>query len=498
MIRSQEHSNRHLPGSERTLRGRATEAIMEIRFYNSLTRSEELFEALEPDRVRIYSCGPTVYDHPHLGNWRANIFVDLLKRYLLYRGYQVKHVMNITDVDDKTIRGAREAGVSLADYTEPFIEEFQQERDLLRISPADVYPRATAHIDGMVRLVEDLQARGLTYDAEGGVYYSVGRFPEYGTLSGIDISGLQAGARVDVDEYEKEEARDFVLWKARKPEDGEVHWDAPFGEGRPGWHLECSAMSAEYLGVPFDIHTGGIDLLFPHHENEIAQTWGATGERLARFWMHNEHLIVDGRKMSKSLGNFITLQDLLDKGMDPVAIRYMLLGTHYRQLLNFRPDGLDGAAASVGRIREAARLWSERSDRAGAVEVLSDEAGEVASEAVAAFTRALDDDLNISEGLAAVFDMIRQGNALLDKGLGAVGAAALKEAIEGFDTVLAVLESGEGGEDDLPPDLMAMIMAREEARSARDWIEADRIRDVLLEAGISIEDTPDGTRWKRT
>lgn len=471
---------------------------MEIRFYNSISRSEETFEALEPDRVRIYSCGPTVYDHPHLGNWRANIFVDLLKRYLIYRGYEVNHVMNITDVDDKTIRGAREAGVSLSDYTEPFIEEFLKERDLLRIKPADVYPRATMHIEGMVRLVEDLQARGLTYDSEGSIYYSVDRFPDYGKLSGIDIEGLQAGARVDVDEYDKEEARDFVLWKARKPEDGDVHWASPFGEGRPGWHLECSAMSAEYLGIPFDIHTGGIDLLFPHHENEIAQTWGATGERLARFWMHNEHLIVDGRKMSKSLGNFITLNDLLDQGADQVAIRYMLLGTHYRQLLNFRPDGLAGAAVSVERIREAARLWSERSRRTEEGDALIEEAGEAASAAVAAFTGALDADLNISEGLAAVFDLIRKGNALLDRGLGFSGAGVLLEALDGFDTVLAVLGDEGGGGDDIPEDLQAMIVAREEARASHDWSEADRIRDALFEAGIAIEDTPDGTRWKRT
>ncbi len=471
---------------------------MAIRFHNSISRSEETFEALEPDRVRIYSCGPTVYDHPHLGNWRANIFVDLLKRYLIYRGYEVNHVMNITDVDDKTIRGAREAGVSLSDYTEPFIEEFLKERDLLRIKPADVYPRATRHIEGMVRLVEDLQARGLTYDSEGSVYFAVDRFPEYGKLSGIDLEGLQAGARVDVDEYDKEEARDFVLWKARKPEDGDVYWDAPFGEGRPGWHLECSAMSAEHLGIPFDIHTGGIDLLFPHHENEIAQTWGATGERLARFWMHNEHLIVDGRKMSKSLGNFITMNDLLDQGADPVAIRYMLMGTHYRQLLNFRPDGLDGAAVSVERIREAARLLSERSRRTEEGDALIKEAGETASSAVEAFTGALDADLNISEGLAAVFDLIRKGNALLDKGLGTSGAGVLLEALEGFDTVLAVLGDEGGGGDDLPEDLQAMIAAREEARASHDWGEADRIRDALLEAGIAIEDTPDGTRWKRT
>ncbi len=457
---------------------------MAIRLHNSISRREEEFEALEPGTVRIYSCGPTVYDHPHLGNWRANIFVDLLKRYLIYRGFEVRHVMNITDVDDKTIRGARETGM--------------KERDLLNIDPADAYPKATGHIEGMLQLVDELRTGGLTYESEGSIYYAVDRFPEYGRLSGIDFEGLKPGARVDVDEYEKEEARDFVLWKARKPEDGDVWWESPFGEGRPGWHLECSAMSAEYLGIPFDIHTGGIDLIFPHHENEIAQTWGATGKRLARFWLHNEHLIVDGRKMSKSLGNFITLNDLLEDGVDPVAIRYMLLGTHYRQLLNFRPDGLDGAATSVARIREAARLWSERAGRTEETGALAGEAEESAASAVETFTTALDADLNISEGLAAVFDLIRSGNALLDRGLGADGAGVLHRTLTGFDSVLAVLDGGAGENADLSAEILAMIEAREEARATRDWSEADRLRDALLEAGIVVEDTPDGPRWKRT
>jgi len=471
---------------------------MAIRFHNSISRREEEFEPLESGSIRIYSCGPTVYDHPHLGNWRANIFVDLLKRYLIYRGFKVRHVMNITDVDDKTIRGAREAGIPLAEYTEPFVGEFMKERDLLNISPADIYPRATGHIDGMLRLVNDLQSGGLTYESEGSVYFAVDRFPEYGRLSGIDLEGLKAGARIDVDEYEKEEARDFVLWKARKEEDGDVWWESPFGEGRPGWHLECSAMSAEHLGIPFDIHTGGIDLLFPHHENEIAQTWGATGERLARFWLHNEHLIVDGRKMSKSLGNFITMNDLLGEGADPFAIRYMLLGTHYRQLLNFRPDALEGAATSVERIREAARLWSERAGRKEPAGALAEEAEEVAASAVGNFTTALDADLNISEGLAALFDLIRRGNALLDRGLGADGAAILQQTLAGFDSVIGVLDGGVGKGEELSPELLAMIEAREEARASRDWSEADLLREALLEAGIVVEDTPDGPRWKRT
>ena len=467
---------------------------MSIRFYNSLTREMEAFEPLERGRVRMYSCGPTVYDYAHIGNWRANIFVDLLRRYLEYRGFEVYHVMNLTDVDDKTIAGAREKGVALADYTGPFVEAFFQDLDTLRIRRAHRYPRATEHIEQMIELVRALEERGLTYRSEGSVYYAVERFEGYGKLSRIDAAGLRPGGRVDTDEYEKEEIRDFVLWKGRKPEDGDVYWDSPFGEGRPGWHLECSAMSDHYLHAPFDIHTGGVDLLFPHHENEIAQTEGATGRIPARFWLHNEHLLVEGRKMSKSLGNQYTLRDLLEGGGDPVAIRYVLMATHYRQQLNFSRQGVESAGAGVERLRAAARSWRERTAREEAPDALRVEAEDAAREAGEAFTAAMDDDLNISEGLSAVFELVRRGNTLLGEGLGAVGAKALLETLEGFDEVLGVVE--EGGPQELTADLLAMIENREAARRRRDWEEADRIRDRLREAGVIVEDTPDGPRWK--
>lgn len=483
---------------------------MSITFYNSLSRQIEPFEPLEPGKVRIYSCGPTVYDYPHIGNWRANVFSDLLRRYIEYRGFEVFHVMNITDVDDKTINGAREAGVSLKNYTAPFIEAFFEDLDMLRIQRAHVYPRATRHIDQMLELVESLQEKGLTYESKGSIYYAVDKFSGYGKLSQIDLKGLRPGARVDSDEYDKEEARDFVLWKARKPEDGDVFWPSPFGEGRPGWHLECSAMSMQYLGNPFDIHTGGIDLLFPHHENEIAQTEGATGQVPARFWLHNEYLLADGRKMSKSLGNFYTLRDLVSKGADPIAVRYLLMATHYRQQLNFKMEGLESAEAGIVRLNEASMLWRERSSRServgddsslgekikGYEEAKKGEAQEVAERAQEAFTAAMDADLNISEGLAAVFELVRQGNTLLEQGVGAEGASVLLETLNGMDSVLGLLKV-EDEDVPLPAELQAMIEAREEARRQKDWEKADQIRDQLREAGIILEDTPDGPRWKR-
>jgi cysteinyl-tRNA synthetase len=473
------------------------ERTMAITFYNSLTRRTEPFEPLHPGRVGIYSCGPTVYDFPHLGNWRANVFFDLLRRYLRWRGLEVFHVMNLTDVDDKTIRGARDAGVDLAVYTEPFIEAFFRERDLLRIEAVEVYPRATEHIPEMLELVGRLEEQGLTYESGGSVYYAVERFPDYGRLSQLDAEGLKAGARVDSDEYEKDQVRDFVLWKARKPEDGEVFWPSRWGEGRPGWHIECSAMSVKYLGLPFDIHTGGVDLRFPHHENEIAQTTGATGQPLARCWLHNEHLLLEGRKMSKSLGNILTLQEIIARGYDPVAVRYVLLGTHYRQQLNFRWQGLEAAGAAIGRLREAALLWRERANRGVAGEETAESGvAEAVRTATEGFTAAMDDDLNISEGLAAVFELVRKGNGLLDAGLGAGGAGLLLETLEGLDRVLGVLETA-GVEDDLEAEVVGLIEAREAARRERDWDRADRIRDDLLDRGIVLEDTPTGTRWKR-
>jgi cysteinyl-tRNA synthetase len=467
---------------------------MGVSFHNSLTRQIEPFEQLEPGKVRMYSCGPTVYDFAHIGNWRANLFVDLLRRYLEYRGFETHHVMNLTDVDNKTINGARERGVSLSDYTGPFVEAFFDDLDTLRIRRAHLYPRATEHVEGMIGLIVKLEEKGMAYRSEGSVYYAVDRFQGYGKLSRVDVSELRTGVGVDADEYEKEEARDFVLWKGRKPEDGDVYWESPFGEGRPGWHLECSAMSDHYLQVPFDIHTGGVDLLFPHHENEIAQTEGATGSVPARFWLHNEHLLVEGQKMSKSLGNQFTLRDLLDLGADPVAIRYLLMGTHYRQQLNFRRAGLAAAAASVERLRAAARLWRERVERKDDPGALVEDAKAVAEETTAAFIAAMDADLNISEGLSAVFDLVRRGNALLDEGLGANGAEELLDALAGFDDVLDVVE--EGDQSALPDDLREAIEHREEARRNKEWAEADRLREELLDAGVVVEDTPDGPRWK--
>jgi len=472
---------------------------MAITFYNSLSRQLEVFEPLEDGKVGIYSCGPTVYDFPHIGNWRANIFVDLLTRYLRYRGFEVYHIMNITDVDDKTISGAREAGISLKQYTAPFVDAFFVDMELLRIQRAQKYPRATQHIDQMLDLVGSLQKNELTYESKGSIYYAVDRFPNYGKLSQVDLEGLRSGARVDSDEYEKEEARDFVLWKAYKPEDGDVRWSSLFGDGRPGWHLECSAMSVEYLGNPFDIHTGGIDLLFPHHENEIAQTEGATGRSPARYWLHNEYLLVDGRKMSKSLGNFYTLNDLVARGIDPISIRYLLLATHYRQQLNFRIESLEGAGAAVARINEAARLWMERSSRAeadGSEKILLEESKESSRKAADAFTVALDSDLNISEGLAAVFEFVREGNSLLEQGVGSEGASVLYNTLTEFDSVLGLLDS-RSADDSLPDDIQALVDAREEARQQKDWAKADQIRDQLQEAGFIVEDTPDGSRWKR-
>ncbi len=472
---------------------------MAITFYNSLSRQLEVFEPLEEGKVRIYSCGPTVYDFPHIGNWRANIFVDLLHRYLEYRGFEVYHIMNITDVDDKTISGARDAGISLKQYTAPFVDAFFADMELLRIQRVHKYPRATQHIDQMLDLVRSLQEKELTYESKGSIYYAVDRFPNYGKLSQVDLEGLRSGARVDSDEYEKEEVRDFVLWKAYKPEDGDVRWSSPFGDGRPGWHLECSAMSMEYLGNPFDIHTGGIDLLFPHHENEIAQTEGATGQLPARYWLHNEYLLVDGRKMSKSLGNFHTLNDLVARGIDPISIRYVLLATHYRQQLNFKMESVEGADAAVARINEAARLWRERSSRSQSDVSESNllaEADKASKKATEAFTEALDSDLNISEGLAAVFELVRGGNTLLEQGVGSEGASILLDTLTGMDSVLGLLDSGPT-DDQLPVDIQALVDAREEARRQKDWARADQIRNQLQEAGFIVEDTPDGPRWKR-
>ncbi len=460
---------------------------MAIIFYNTSSRKLEPFEPSEAGKVRMYTCGPTVYDRAHIGNFRTFAFEDLLRRFLRWKGFDVIQVMNLTDVDDKTIRGAREAGVPLATYTEPFIQAFFDDVDALRLQRAEYYPRATEHVPEMVELVRRLEAEGHAYVADGAVYYRIASFPSYGKLSGMDIASLQPGARVDVDEYAKEEARDFALWKAAR--EGEPYWDSPWGPGRPGWHVECSAMSMTYLGETFDIHTGGVDNVFPHHENEIAQSEGATGKPFVRYWLHAEHLVVDGRSMHKSLGNYYTLPDLLAQGYDPLAIRYFLLSTHYRRQINLTFEALDAAAAAATRLTDFYR-------RASGYEGDGDE--ELAAEvgrAAATFESSLATDLGIAEALAAVFDLVTAANRAMDGGgLSAAGRVKLLAALDSFDRVLDLFRPTPLTLDE---EIENLIAEREEARRAKDYARADAVRDKLFALGVVLEDTREGVRWKR-
>jgi len=464
---------------------------MGICFYNTLTRKREDFEPLEPGQARMYTCGPTVYNYAHIGNYRAYVFEDLLRRHLNYRGYRVTQVMNLTDVEDKIIRACRETGQPLKDLTAQYIEAFFEDLDALRIERAEYYPAATDHIPEMVDLVKKLRDNGHTYEAGGSIYFRLSTFPDYGKLSHYDLEQLQDGAscRVDTDEYGAENARDFALWKAYVPEDGEVFWETELGKGRPGWHIECSAMSMKYLGPSFDIHTGGVDNIFPHHENEIAQSECATGKRFVTYWIHCAHLMVEGRKMAKSFGNFYTLRDLLEKGHNPLAIRWVLVATHYRQPNNFSFDALEAANQALNRIRDF-RLRLK--DVAGSG---SDLAKEV-SACETAFGQALDDDLNISAGLAAVFDFLREANALMDKNeVGAEGARNAEALLERLDAVAGLFPPLE--EDAVPQEILDLVQERQQARRDKDFARADTIRDTLAAQGWSVKDTPDGPRISR-
>ncbi|MEM2108184.1 MAG: cysteine--tRNA ligase [Candidatus Bathyarchaeia archaeon] len=465
--------------------------IQEIFFFNTLTRQKEAFKPIEPGRVRMYTCGPTVYDYAHIGNFRAFLFEDLLKRWLEYRGYKVIHIMNITDVDDKTITGAKKQQIPLAKYTEYYINAFFEDIKVLNIKPADHYPRATEHIPEMVALIQTLLHKGYAYKAaDNSIYYAIRRFKDYGKLSRIKLEELKEGARVKADDYEKEEAHDFALWKAWTPEDGDVFWETPLGKGRPGWHIECSAMSMRYLGETFDIHCGGVDNIFPHHENEIAQSEAATGKKFVNYWLHNEHLLVDGKKMSKKLGNFYTLRDLLKRGFDPIALRFLLMSTHYRAQLNFTFEGLNAAHAAVERLRNFMRRLHEADGK--------DSGGKVAqliSEAKARFTEAMDDDLNISVALSALFDFVREVNALLDANSASrIEASEAARFIQRLDEVLGVIGEVKETEEALPKEAEELIKEREEARKAKDWARADAIRLKLREMGVIIEDTPQGVK----
>ena len=463
-----------------------------MKLFNTLGRKVDELVPIETGHVRMYTCGPTVYNVAHIGNLRTFVFEDVLRRSLKLSGLRVTQIMNLTDVDDKTIRGAAAEGLSLADFTEKYATEFFRDLALLNVEAAEQYPRATAHIPEMIAMIERLRERGHTYESDGSVWFRISTFPGYGKLSQIDLTAMKRGDRVADDEYEKEDVKDFALWKGAKP--GEPSWPSPFGAGRPGWHIECSAMSMKFLGPHFDVHTGAVDNVFPHHENEIAQSEAATGERFVDHWVHSEHLIVDGEKMSKSKGNFYTLADLLARRDDPAAVRYLLLSVPYGKKLNFTWEGLEGAAAAVERVRSAAVRLRDAASSAGARPGAFDAAGRSA-QFLSQFGSALEDDLNTPEALGAVFPYLRELNSALDAGsLDSAGASAAVAAIERADTVLGILPARE---ETLPSEIEAQIDARNEARKRRDFAEADRIRASLAARGIVLEDGPKGTRWKK-
>jgi len=461
--------------------------------FNTLTRQKEVFTSINPGEVKMYTCGPTVYDYAHIGNFRAFLFEDLLKRWLKYCGFRVLHIMNLTDVDDKTIKGSQVKGVALRLYTSFYIKAFFEDISKLNIESADVYPCATDHVPEMVSIIKALQAKGFAYRGEDdSIYFAVSKFPKYGKLSHIKVGELKAGARVSQDEYAKDDVQDFALWKAYTPEDGDAFWETELGKGRPGWHIECSAMSMKYLGETFDIHCGGIDNMFPHHENEIAQSEAVTGKVFVNYWMHNEHLQVEGKKMSKRFGNFYTLRDLLEKGYDPIVIRYLLLSTHYRQQFNFTFEGLNAAKSAIDRLKNLMRRLYDVKD--GISE------GKVAIQiqhVKTCFESAMNDDLNISIALAALFDFVREINNLLDENVVSVEEAnRVIESLMQFDSVLGVIGKVEKDEV-LSSDIDALVQRREEARRAKNWKESDLIRDQLRVLGIVVEDTAQGVRWHK-
>ena len=444
-----------------------------MRVHNSLTRRIEDLVPIADNEIRLYTCGPTVYNFAHIGNFRAYAFEDVLRRTILFNGMKIRQVMNLTDVDDKTIRGANAAGVPLQDYTKTYKDAFFADLKTLNIQPAEVYPAATDHIPEMIALVERLVEKGVAYKSDdGSVYFGVRKFPGYGKLAHIDFDNQRTGARCAADEYDKENVGDFALWKAWEPSDGPVGWDSPWGRGRPGWHIECSAMSMKYLGETFDLHTGGIDNLFPHHENEIAQAEAATGKPFVKTWMHCAHLRVNGEKMSKSLGNFYTLRDLMEKGWSGREIRYVLVNAHYRSGLNFAFDALEDARRSLERIDRCVAKATEGAVPAWAAARLDE------------FSAAVNDDLNMPKAFAALFALVRDANVN--------GAEGTLGVFRRMDEVLGVIFFGAKAADDIPADVQAMLDARAAARAERNWAESDRLRDAIAAAGWVVTDSKSG------
>ncbi|RMF54863.1 cysteine--tRNA ligase [Candidatus Woesearchaeota archaeon] len=461
-----------------------------LKLYNTLKRKKEKFKPIRKGEVGLYTCGPTVYDYAHLGNFRAYVFYDLLHRYLVYKGFRVKHVMNITDVDDKTIRNSRAQGKSLKEYTEFYTRAFLEDMKTLNINLPEIMPKATEHIKEMVALIQKLVKNGHTYEKDGSIYFRISSFPDYGKLAHLDLDSLKdsASGRVDADEYEKEDAKDFVLWKAYTEDDGDVFWDTEIGKGRPGWHIECSAMSSKYLGETFDIHGGGIDLIFPHHTNEIAQSECANKKKFVNYWVHNSHLVVEGKKMSKSLGNFFTVRELVNKGYNPIAIRYELLATHYRQKLNFTFNGLDASLNAVKRLQDfilnVKDANGKKSDIKKPVEKVQKE-----------FEDYMDDDLNIANALASIFNFVKEINTLLGKNeISKENAEEILGLMKKFDSVLGVMDFGE---EDIPKEILDLVEKRQNARKEKNFAEADRIRDEIRKKGYELDDTPQGVRIKK-
>ena len=468
---------------------------MTLRLHNTLTGRKEDFAPLHEGEVRMYTCGPTVWNYAHVGNLRAFLFYDLVRRHLQVSGYRVTHVMNLTDIDDRILDQAMHANTNITDYVKPYIEAFFADMTALRAQRVEQYPRATEHIPEMVDMISTLLANGNAYVADGDVYFRITSFPAYGELSHLDRAGLKAGARVATDKYEKESVSDFALWKRSQVGDDKIgaSWDAPFGRGRPGWHIECSAMSKRYLGDTLDIHAGGVDLMFPHHENEIAQSEAANHKPFARVWLHSEHLAdATGEKMSKSAGGFTTLRDLVAAGHDPLAVRlFLIANAHYRSKVRLSPDALHAAAEQVRRLRE----FADRVRRTSRAATDDGELEERTAVVRAAYREALDDDLNLPYGLGLVFDHIREANAALDAGrVGALNRTVLLALLDDVDAHLDVLSTEEPG---LADEVERLIAQREEARKARDFAQADSIRDDLRARGIALEDSKDGVRWKR-
>jgi cysteinyl-tRNA synthetase len=468
--------------------------MSQLRLYNTMTQSVEPFEPADGKVVRMYTCGPTVYNPAHVGNFRTFLFEDLMRRVLKLAGWRVEQVMNLTDVDDKIIRRASEAGVSISDITVPVTERFHADRRYLRIEDAERYPRATESIPEMIELVQKLVDRGVGYVADdGSVYFAISKFPEYGRLSRLDTREIQAGARVAQDDYSKENAQDFALWKAAKPEDeaSGAAWDSPWGRGRPGWHLECSAMAMRFLGETLDIHCGGIDLVFPHHEDEIAQSEAATGREFSRFWCHGQFLLTDGAKMAKRVGNVATVEDMREQGVSGAAFRHFAFSTHYRKQLNLSPDALEASQEGVRRVGDFAERLAAATGGTAALAVAADELERDAR-------AALFDDLNAPEAMAALFSFIRRANAELDRG--GDDAEALERARQAFalvDGVLDIVPDAVTDDAELSSYVGERLAARTDARARRDFAAADAIRDELTRRGVAIEDGPQGTRWKK-